>query len=340
MSMESLEAMRLFLVVIKAGSLSAAARQTGQSPASVSRKIARLEASVGAKLIDRSSRNLAVTTIGDLYHEKVSRIIGQIDDLSATISEQQTVPRGILRFNTNSVIFDRFLSGTIPEFLALYPEIMMELELSDDVPDPNDTAIHVDLRIGMPNDQGLVIRRLSQGAERVLCASPTYLQNHPQISQVQDLATHNFVTVRKPGRERTVLYCRSAAGMKELTISGSLTVSDASVLREAVCSGVGLGLLPAWVIAEDLDAGLVTRILPNVEMTHGGFDHGIFAVFRRTDQSLPKVRVFVDFLVETFRRRDEEISRVAMSTRQQSLEHGMRAPDAMRWITPSGISRR
>ena len=119
-----------------------------------------------------------------------------------------------------------------------------------------------------------------------------------------------------------------------------MKVSEIRLLCEAIRSGVGLGLIPAWLVASDLAEGRIVRVLPDVEMTHSAFDHGIFAVFRRNDLILPKVRVFVDFLVEAFRRLDAEISQIAMSIRQQSVEHEVRAPDAMRWINPGGINRR
>ncbi len=338
--METLEAMRLFKTVTQAGSLSAAARSTGQSTASVSRKIARLEESVGAKLLNRTSRNLSLTTIGEVYLGRISVILDQIHNLNTAISEQQTVPRGVLNVKTSFAISEIFLSEALPSFLRDYPEITLHAHLSEDQIDLEGSMVHVDIRIGMPNDPELMIRRLSQGVERVLYASADYLAEHPKISGPQDLLAHNFITLHRASQEQVSLYCRTSAGVKEIPIHGNLAVNDTRTLHQAAISGLGLALLPAWMIADDLSTGKVMRILPDIEMTHTGFDHGIFAVFRRNDLILPKVRVFVDFLVETFRRKDSEISQIAMNARRQSVEHGIRAPDAMRWVHSGSLVRR
>lgn len=339
--METLKGMRLFLKVVECGSLSAAGRATGQSPASVSRKIAQLEEEVGVKLLERTSRSLALTNIGEVYYERVFAIIGQIDNLNIAISEKQSAPRGVLNVHTRASIATRFLADALPAFLERYPDIVLRLTLGESSPDLDRHNADVEISVGMPDNPDLMIRRLSQGVERILYASPAYLAAHPRIVSPEDLLEHNCLALQNPsGDEPASWHCRTAAGVKELRVTGNLAVNDAHVLHQAVVSGIGLGLLPAWMVADDLAAGLVTRILPNVEMTQTVFDHSFYAVFRKSDLILPKIRVFVDFLVETFRRKDAEISRMAMNARRQSTESDRRAPDALRWIHPRGIAPR
>lgn len=338
--MEVLSGMRLFLKVVECGSLSAAGRAVGQSPASVSRKIAQLEEEIGARLLNRTSRTLSLTHIGEVYHERVSEIVGQIDNLNVAISQQQSVPRGTLKVRTRSSIASRFLLDALPEFLALYPDISLCLTVGEDSTDLDRNKADVEIRIGMPDNPDLMIRRLSPGVERVLYASPAYLEAHPPIAGPQDLLDHNCLSVQpSPGDEPTSWYYRMPGGAKELKVTGNLAVNDAHMVHQAVVAGLGIGLLPAWIVAEDLAEGRVTRILPNVEMTQAVFDHGLYAVFRRSDLILPRIRVFIDFMVDTFRRKDAEISRIAMIARRQSAETDRRAPDAMRWIHPQGLGR-
>jgi DNA-binding transcriptional LysR family regulator len=338
---ETLEAMRLLLKVVECGSLSAAGRAIGQSPASVSRKIAQLEDQVGAKLFNRTSRSLSLTNIGAIYHEHVAQIVGQIDNLNVAISEQQSVPRGTLNVRTQASIASEFLSDALPSFLDRYPDITLQLSLGEFAPDMDGNRIDLDIRVGMPDDPNLMIRRLSPGVERILYASPDYLAKHSAPTSPQDLLNHNCLSLLiSLAEEQNCWFYRTPTGIKELRVAGNLIVNDAHVLHEAVAAGIGIGLLPAWMAANDLSSGRIVRILPNVEITQTVFDFGIYAVFRKSDLILPKIRVFVDFLVETFRRKDAEISRIAMKARRQSAETDRRAPDAMRWIHSRGIGSR
>lgn len=338
--MELLSGMRLFLKVVEHGSLSAAGRATGQSAASVSRKIAKLEDEVGAKLLNRTSRAMSLTHIGEVYHKRVSDIVDQIENLNFAVTEQQSVPRGTLKVRTRSSIASRFLLYALPEFLALYPGISLALTVGEDATDLDRNKADVEIRIGMPEDPDLMIRRLSPGVERILYASPAYLDSHPKITGPQDLLDHNCLSVQaSPGGDLPSWYYRMPGGSKELRVTGNLAVNDAHMVHQAVVAGLGIGLLPAWIVADDLAEGRVIRILASLEMTQTVFDHGLYAAFRRSDLILPRIRVFIDFLVDTFRRKDAEISRIAMIARRQSAETDRRAPDAMRWIHPDAFGR-
>lgn len=336
-----MKGMRLFLQVVQTGSLSAAGRATGQSPASVSRKISMLEDAVGAKLLNRTSRSLSLTTIGTVYYEKAKTILDQIDALKTSISEQQSVPRGVLTVHTRASIAARFLADALPAFLLRYPDITLKMILAEEPPNIAEDKIDVSVCIGSPDDPELMIRRLSQGVERIVYASPAYLANHPEITTPQDLVNHNCLSLRQAsgGDDHAVWHYRTPGGLKELRVKGNLLVNDASILHTAVVTGIGIGLLPSWIVADDLGFGRVRRILPQYEMTQTVFDYSINAVFQRSDLLLPKVRVFIDFLVETFRRREPEIARLAMDAKRQSVESDRRVPDALRWVHPKGAIR-
>ena len=339
--METLKGMRIFLQVVQAGSLSAAGRATGQSPASVSRTISMLEDAVGAKLLNRTSRSLSLTTIGAVYYDKAREILGQIDALKTSISEQQSVPRGVLTVHVRASIAAKFIAEALPAFLLRYPEITLKLLPAEETPDLSEHKIDVSVCVGSPDDPELMIRRLSQGVERIVYASPSYLASHAEIVTPQDLLNHNCLSLRQASGDdvHALWYYRTAAGPKELRVRGNLIVNDASILHTAVVTGIGIGLLPTWIVADDLGFGRVRRIRPQFEMTQTLFDHSINAVFKRPDLLLPKVRVFIDFLVDTFRKREPEIARLAMDARRQAVESDRRAPDALRWVHSKGAIR-
>ncbi|MBP8232561.1 MAG: LysR family transcriptional regulator [Rhizorhabdus sp.] len=341
--MDTLEGMRTFVRAVQLGSLSAAGREVGLSPGSVSRKISQLEHAFRARLLNRTSRKLALTTAGRLYFDQACKILNQIDALSQSMAEQQSAPRGLLTVHTRASIAEKFLSNALPNFLLAYPDITLRLTLSEDDLDLFANKIDLSIRVGTPEDQNLTMRRLSQGLERILYASPLYLASHPEIRAPEDLLQHNCLSFPQPGlgeKGEAVWHCRSPAGAKEVRVSGNLQVNDAAILHNAVVMGVGIGLLPAWLVADDLSFGRVKRVLPHYEFAPNLLDHGLYAVFPTTELMLPKVRVFLDFLIATFRTFEPEIGRMAVDAKRHSADSGRHPPDALRWVRPSIENRR
>jgi DNA-binding transcriptional LysR family regulator len=334
--MDTLEGMRVFTRVVQSGSLSAAGRALGMSSASVSRKISTLEQSVGAKLLNRTSRKLALTMVGHAYFEKACSILEQIEAAAASITEQQAAPRGVLNVHTRSSIGNAFLFQALPAFQLRYPDITVNLSLSEETASLIDHKIDVAIQIGPPDEPSLTMRRLSSGVERVLYASPTYLSGRPEIRTPQDLLQHNCLSFPVQGGledGQAVWYYRDAEGAKELRVKGSLVANDAQALRSAVLAGIGITLMPAWLVSDDLGFGRVRRILPQYEFTATVFDHAIYAVFTERQLMMPKVRVFVDFLVDIFRKQAPDLARMTMDVRKHSIDSAPRPPDALRWIS-------
>jgi len=336
--METLEGMRTFVQVVQQGSLSAAARAMGLSPGSVSRKISMLEHAVRARLLNRTSRQLALTTAGRVYFDQACKILDQVDALSQSMAEQQSAPRGLLTVHTRASIAEKFLSNALPNFLLAYPDITLRLNLSEDNLDLFANKIDLSIRVGTPDEQDLTMRRLSQGLERVLYASPLYLAGHAEIRAPEDLLAHNCLAFPQAGlseKGEAIWQYRSSAGVKELRVKGNLSVNDANILHNAVVMGIGIGLLPTWLIADDLSFGRVKRVLPQYEFTQTVLDHGLYAVFPTTELMPPKVRVFLDFLIGTFRKFEPEIGRMSMDAKRYSADSERHPPDALRWVRPS-----
>ncbi len=320
-AVDSTEGMRIFTRVVRAGSLSAAGRAMGLSSASVSRKISALEESTGARLLERTSRKLSLTQVGELYYEKACQILDHIDALSDAISAHQGTPSGLLSVHTRVSIGSEFLTDALPGFLRLYPNIKLRLWLTEEPRDILDSKIDVSIRIGVPDDPSLMIRRLSPGMERVLFASAAYLRDHPPIRHPQDLLLHNCLSIPQEGDMeggQASWFYRDTSGVHDLRVSGSLQVNDVPMIRKAALEGIGIALLPVWLISEELGMGRIKRILPEYELTPTSFDASVYAVFPRTPQMSPKVRVFIDFLVETFGKRAPDLARMAREVRNDA----------------------
>lgn len=302
--METLQNMRLFVRVAQAGSFSAAGRAVGLSPASISRHINAVEQSLGVRLINRTSRRLALTEAGHLYLEKAAHICDLADALVDQVTELQTTPRGLLHVHTRVAVGTQCLAPVLPAFLTRYPDITLKLLLSEEPLDLIENNIDVSLRLGNLDEPLLMCRRLGPGNERILFASPAYLSRHPEIRQPEDLLDHNCLTWPLDGRYEEGEACwrfRDASGTRELRLSGSLQVNNADVLRHAALAGLGIALLPIWCIADDLASGRLVRILPGFQVTPTTFDHNIYAVYQKTPHVPPKIRVFIDFLASALR---------------------------------------
>ena len=313
--MDSLQRMRIFVRVVQAGSLSAAGRAIGLSPASVSRHISALEDQVGGRLINRTSRKLAPTQLGQVYFEKAARVLEQIDEMADLVSEHQGSPRGLLNVHCRISVGSHFLAPALPRFMAAYPDVEVRLWLSEEPRDVIDHNIDVAIRLGNLDEPNLMVRKLCSGVERVLFASPAYLESHPPVREPDDLLGHNCLTFCLDGKLEggdAAWHFRTADGTsKELRVSGTLQVNDGHFLRQAALAGSGIAVLPAWMVADDLKAGTLVRVLPRSWVTPTTFDHSIYAVYHKSPRLSPKVRVFLDFLAELFQGAEPEMEDAA-----------------------------
>lgn len=297
--MDWLQPMRIFVSVVQNGSLSSAGRQLGLSPASVSRHITALEASLNCRLINRSSRKLTLTEAGELYFTKVEQILHQIAEANDTVAQLQTMPRGTLRVHSRMLVGHLIVIPALPEFLAQHPEVKVDLLLSNSTVDLVERNIDVDIRIGKLHDSSLVARRLVP-AERVLCAAPSYLQAREPIRVPADLASHNCLTYRINVGQTIWRFIDTAAAMQEVRVAGNLQSDNGLALLSATVAGVGIALMPDWAVRDQLADGRLHRLLPDYQVSHIEFDNGVYAVYQRSHMSA-KVRAFIDFLAATFK---------------------------------------
>ncbi|MEJ1978687.1 MAG: LysR substrate-binding domain-containing protein [Acetobacteraceae bacterium] len=270
-------------------------------PASVFRHINALEDMLGAQLLNRTSRKLSLTEAGDLYSKRLEQILTEIQETHADVAQLQMVPRGTLRVHCRVSLGAQHVAPALPDFLTRYPEVRLDLSLSDRAVDMVQENIDVAIRIGQMRDSSLIVRKLAI-SPRIVCASPAYLVAHPKPEVPNDLISHNCLTYRNAVMHPTWRFMRNRK-VDEIRVTGNLLADHAEVVRLGALSGLGIALLPEWSIGGDLREGLLIPLLLDYEATPIGFDNGIYAVMQRSRHRSMKVRLFLDFLVALFRER-------------------------------------
>lgn len=293
--MSHLVEMETFLVVVEAGSFTAAASRLGVTKSYASKLVARLEARLGVQLLQRTTRQLTLTEVGRAYFERCSEAMQALGEAVAVATELQTSPQGRLRINLPSAFAVSYLAAPLVEFKARYPRLTVEAVLADRKIDLLAEGFDLAVRIGELADSSLIARRLTM-VDRAVCASPDYLGRRGTPRQPEELAQHECLlyayhavptTWRLKGKDREAV----------VEVSGTLVSNHAEMLVEAACQGLGLVFCPIFFTAANLRSGRLLRVLPEWRVPLS-----ISAVFPNARHVPAKVRLFVDFLVAYFQR--------------------------------------
>ncbi|MDQ0315798.1 LysR family transcriptional regulator [Amorphus orientalis] len=299
--MEWIQTLRSFTTAVQEGSLSGAGRLLGLSPASISRHISSLEDRLETQLLKRSSRHLALTEAGEIYYARVEQVLAQLEEANHSVSQLQAKPQGVLRVHSRMLVGQLMILPHLPEFLSIYPDITVDLMMSNSIAPVMDQGTDVDIRIGRLEDSSLIARKLTS-SERVVCASPGYLAERPAIAEPADLRHHNCLTYRINLGTPVWRFLDAADRIEEVPIRGNVRTDFGFALVTMVRDGVGIGLLPDWSVHEDLKSGRLVRLLPDYKVSHIDFDNGVYAVFPATRQTSVKLRLFIDFIAGVFKR--------------------------------------
>ncbi|MGH8846969.1 MAG: LysR substrate-binding domain-containing protein [Polaromonas sp.] len=284
--------MEVFVQVVERGGFSAAARQLCMTPSAVSKLVTRLEARLGTRLLNRSTRKLQLTPEGTTFYEHSTRVLADMDEAERGAAAGAT-PRGRVSVNANVPFGHHYLLPLVPAFQARFPEVTLDISLTDRVVDLLDERADVAIRWGALASSQLVARRLGDTAQ-VIVGSPAYLARHGMPDTVEALERHQRLgyTYR-----RNVPYwpLRVDGQMQQLPISGPARASDGEALRHLALAGAGLARLSVFHVQADIAAG---RLVPVAEQLNPGEREPIHAVFVGKGGRLPaRVRVFLDFLV-------------------------------------------
>jgi DNA-binding transcriptional LysR family regulator len=292
--------MELFVATAETGSFSAAGRLYGLSPASVSRHVNDLEDDLGVALLHRSTRALGLTESGETYLRDARDILASVKTAETAATAQQDQVRGVLRVHSRTMFGLSVLSRLQPEFQELYPDLTVELHLSETSVRLREDGFDLDFRIAPPQESGLVRRRLFR-SRRILVAAPDYLAAHSQIREARDLLDHACL-VYWLSHEPVYWRFRGAGAEQEINVPTRFASNNGLVLLEMARAGRGIALLDEYTVAGDLSAGRLVQVLPDLHVTNTTFDEGIFVTYLQTPYVPAKLRLYIDFIVEGWAR--------------------------------------
>jgi len=302
---DKIKAMELFIYSSQAGSMSAAGRRFGLSPASVSRQITSLEDDLGVRLLNRTSRRLALTEAGQIYLNRAERVLQDLEEMRGEMRQLSARPYGTLRVQSRISLGTQYVAPLIPKFLERYPDLKVELKLVDSDLDLVEHTIDIAIRTGKQTDSSLIARRIGTNP-RVVCASPTYLERHAAPRSPNDLHYHNCLTYFSELFPSVWRFRRPTEPPIEIRAKGNFTTNNAESLRLATIGGLGLALLPKWSIKDELATGRLATVLDSYDATATDFDTGIYAVYHSKRHLSVKTRLFIDHLVLGFQTLDWE----------------------------------
>ncbi|HET9032839.1 MAG TPA: LysR substrate-binding domain-containing protein [Dokdonella sp.] len=296
--MGQLQDMRIFVETVDAESFTAAADRLGLSKQFVSKRVAALEKRLGARLLLRSTRQLRVTDLGLAYYERSQRILQEVDAAEQMITSQTATPRGVLRLSAPMTFATMHLGPLIPAFMQRHPQVSVELELNDRAVDLIGEGYDMAVRIGALADSSLIARRISS-VQLIACASPDYLRQHGVPTSPEQLGAHACLIYGHTRHGEWTF--RIGERTRKQSVSGPMRSNNGEMLRDAAIAGLGLTILPDFIIAAALADGRLVEVLepfrPEAFTVH--------AVYPQHRQLSLLVRAFSDFLVERFREAGE-----------------------------------
>jgi DNA-binding transcriptional LysR family regulator len=288
--------MQVFVEAAQLQSFSAAGRKLKLSPSAVSKLITRIEDRLGTRLLVRSTRALQLTPEGEVYLARAQRIVAEIEETEQIVAGGgRMVPRGILRVSASVGFGERYILPLAQEFLALYPEVQLDLSLTDGVIDLLEERTDIAIRSGPMRDSSLKARKLFE-SRSVAIASPGYLEAHGTPRDPDDLADHNCINFNF--RRSYEGWPFRAPGTSEVyyqAVSGNMQVNSGAIVRQLCLAGVGIGRIGQFHVQADLDAGTLVPVLEDFNAEDMEVIH---AVFLGHEHLAARIRAFVDFMVE------------------------------------------
>lgn len=293
--MDQFSAMRVFRRVVELEGFAAAARDLNLSNAAVSKQVSALEMQLGTRLLNRTTRRLSLSEPGRLFYARTVRILDDLAEAEAELCEHAVAPRGRLRINAPMSFGIRHLPPVLASFRRRWPDLALDLALSDRIVDLIDESFDVALRIAALPDSSLIAKRLCT-SRRVMVASPGYLAAQGVPAELAALHAHSCLIYGHHLAGEEVWAFETPGGPDELRVRGSLTANNGDILAAAAADGLGIALLPRFIVADALAAGRLVPVLAE----HEPVGAGVFAVYPATRHLSAKVRVFIDHLAAAF----------------------------------------
>jgi len=289
-----------FSTLAASGSLTAAARELGLTPAAVSKRLTQMEQRAGVPLVNRTTRRMMLTPDGEVYLEHARRILDEIEALSELLSSAKKSPKGLLRVNATLGFGRSHVAPAISRFVSRYPQVAVQLQLSVTPPPFTDDAFDVCIRFGEPPDSRVIARRLAPN-RRLLCAAPSYIAEYGAPLTPHELVRHNCIGIRQGDEAYGVWRLTTGRGAARKTeavrINGNLTTNDGEIAVKWALEGHGILMRAEWDIKEYLVDGRLVQVMPAYETPSAD----IFAVYSQRHQMSARIRTFVDFIARALR---------------------------------------
>ena len=294
--MDSLAAMQVFIRVVETGGLSAAGRALGLAPSSVSRRIGELEDMLGVQLLRRTTRKLSLTEAGETYYERSRDIVRAVEEANLAVTAKRAGPSGILRVTAPSSLARLHVAPAVAAFHWQFPAVKVVMVVGDRVVDIVGEGLDIAIRIGQLEDSSLIARKVAE-SRRLVCASPAYLKQAGIPKHPDELFDHACLTFRRhPGSN--VWQFRKDGEKIEVQATGPFFADDGETLGAAACAGLGLILVPEWLVGVEISAGNLVEVLADYAPDPASTP--LHAVYAPGPYVPPKVRAFVDFLAGRF----------------------------------------
>ncbi len=292
--MDQFKQISTFVDVVARGSLSAAARAEGIAPAVISRRLDALEARLGVKLLQRTTRKTALTTEGIAFLENCQRILQDLENAEAQASERSVRASGHLTVSAPAGFGRQIVAPLIPSFLAEHREVTVTLNLNDRVVDLLGEGIDIAIRIASLSDSSLIGIKLADN-QRVVVGSPEYFRKHGRPTTPDELSRHNCLAISTAGSQRGWTF-RQTGKSVTMKVGGNMVCNDGTVLHDWALAGKGLAWRSIWEVGKEIESGMLETVLDQ----YSAPGNDIYAVFAQRQHLPLRIRVFVDFLRRTF----------------------------------------
>jgi DNA-binding transcriptional LysR family regulator len=292
--MDRMTSMATFVKVVDVGGFAAAARKLDMSPSTVITHVRALEERLGVRLLNRSTRRVSLTEVGQAYYERCLQILADVDDAENVAQALQSTPRGTLRLNA-SVAIPPFLAPVIAEFSSLFPDVAITMAMTDRMVDLVEEGFDLAIRTIATPDSSLIVRRIAS-FRLLVCAAPDYLAKHGTPQRPSDVANHNCLLYSYAPKDTEWTFI-GPEGEQRIPVSGNLHSNSANALRLAAVHGQGLAILPSFLLVDEIRSGKLVPVLTEFLRE----EHPISAIYPHRHHLSAKVRSFLDLLVAHFR---------------------------------------
>ncbi len=296
--MDTLDGLKTVNAVVETGSFTAASERLGISKALVSKYVGEVERQLDIRLFNRTTRQLALTDAGRSYYEQSVHLLEQFSAMVDNVTGEQTSPRGILRISAPVTFGEIQLSAILPKFQALYPNLRIELVLTNSAIDMLEEGIDVRIRIGGVDDSNMIARQLKV-FPLVLCASPEYIERGGLPASPEQLADHPCIIDSnfRIGKQWPLISPKGEP--QTINVNSKVAVNSPQAVKEIAIAGGGIAMVPAFIVEEAIEDGRLIPVLPE----YTTLEFGLFAIYPHRKYVAKKVRCFIDFMLAEFSNR-------------------------------------